>query len=213
MTLSITLVIIVVTVAISLYAFENKDIKYKLLFNPYSVVHQKKWYKTISHAFIHADLMHLGMNMYVLYLFGNIVEYFFLANYQFGITYYILLYVGGVLFATLPAFYKHSDNIHYNSLGASGAVSAVLFSAIVIAPQMKIGILFLPPSLSLPAVVFGPLYLFYEYYMGKRGRTNIAHDAHFAGALFGIFFTLILDFNYFIDNFIYQVTSLFNWLK
>lgn len=208
MTVSITLVIIIVTVIVSLYAFENPDVKYKLLFNPYSVVHQKKWYKVISHAFIHADFMHLFMNMYVLYLFGTLVEGFLLVNYRFGVAYYLVLYFGGILFASLPAFYKHSDNIHYNSLGASGAVSAVLFSTIVINPSMSLYLFFIP--IPIPAVVFGPLYLLYEYYMGKRGRTNIAHDAHFAGAVFGIFFTLILDFNYFINNFINQVSSIFN---
>ena len=207
MTLSITLVIIIVTVIVSLYAFENPDIKYKLLFNPHSVVHQKKWYKTITHGFIHADFIHLGLNMYVLYMFGNIVEHFFLTNFQFGVTYYLVLYIGGILFATLPAFYKHSDNVHYNSLGASGAVSAVLFSAILIHPEYT---LYLFAVIPIPAVVFGPLYLFYEYYMDKKGKTNIAHDAHFAGAVFGIIFTLILDFNYFINNFINQVSSLFN---
>lgn len=207
MTVSITLVIIIVTVIVSLYAFENPDVKYKLLFNPYSVVHQKKWYKVISHAFIHADFMHLFMNMYVLYMFGILVEGFLLVNYRFGIAYYLVLYFGGILFATLPALYKHSDNVHYNSLGASGAVSAVLFSAIVISPGET---LYLFAVIPIKAFVFGPLYLLYEYYMGKRGRTNIAHDAHFAGAVFGIFFTLILDFNYFINNFINQVSSIFN---
>jgi membrane associated rhomboid family serine protease len=208
MILSITLVIIIVTVIVSLYAFENGDVKYKLLFNPYSVIHQKKWYKTISHAFIHADFMHLFFNMYVLYLFGNLVEGVFLTNYRFGITYYIVLYFGGILFATIPAFYKHSDNVGYNSLGASGAVSAVLFATIVINPGMSLYLFFVP--IPIPAVVFGPLYLFYEYYMGKKGRTNIAHDAHFAGAVFGIIFTLILDFNYFINNFINQISLLIN---
>jgi membrane associated rhomboid family serine protease len=203
LTFTITLVIIIITVGVSFYALENTDVKHKLLFNPYSVAKQKQWYKAITHAFIHADFMHLFFNMYVLYIFGTYIESVFILRYETGVVYYLVLYIGGVLFATLPAFYKHANNHHYNSLGASGAVSAVLFSAIIINPTMTF-------YFSIPAFVFGPLYLLYEYYMGKRGRGNVAHDAHIAGAVFGIIFTLILDFNYFIDNFITQVSNLIN---
>ena len=129
MNLSITLIIVIITVVISLYASENYSIKNKFLLNPYNVFHHKEYYRIISHAFIHADFIHLGVNMYVFYSFGSMLEYTFLEIFgTIGTVYYIVLYIGGVIFASLLSLNKHKDNPNYNSLGASGAVSAVLFS-------------------------------------------------------------------------------------
>ncbi|PCJ00137.1 MAG: rhomboid family intramembrane serine protease [Flavobacteriales bacterium] len=210
MNLSITLIIIITTVAVSLYANGKPELYSKLLFNPYQVFHRKEWYRIFSHAFIHDNnnIFHLGFNMYVLYVFGNGsqgdgVEFELIEKMGgIGIFYFLLIYLGGVFVATIPALLKHRDNYNYNSVGASGAVSAVLFSMVAMHPiSSRMGIIFLP---MLPAIVFGVLYIAYEKYMEKRGGTNIAHDAHIWGAVFGFLFTLIFVPDAFV-NFISEV--------
>ena len=212
MSLTITLIIIIITVGVSLMANNNTGLYAKLIFNPYQVVHRKEWYRIISHGFIHdrESIFHLIFNMYVLYSFGNIAEQI-LGNVMgqgLGIAFYLILYFGGMLAASVPSIIKHKDNIHYNSLGASGAVSAVLFATIAFIPfQGGIGIMFIP--ISIPPLVFGVLYIAYEVYMGKRGGTNIAHDAHIWGAIFGFVFVLLFVPDAF-TNFVFQVKGLLN---
>ena len=192
MNLSITLIIIIITVAVSLSANGKPELYSKLLFNPYQVFHRKEWYRIFTHGLIHDNnnIFHLGFNMYVLYSFGNAVESILIHHLNgLGIIFYLLIYIGGMAVATIPSLIKHKDNYNYNSVGASGAVSAVLFSMIAFAPfSGGIGIMFIPYSI--PPLVFGVLYLLYEKYMQKRGGTNIAHDAHIWGAIFGFLFTL-----------------------
>lgn len=209
----ITYFILGITILVSLKAFEDDDFKRKLLLNPYDVVHYKKWYRVFTHAFIHADFMHLGFNMYVLYMFGvestsngGFSQYFLSLEPAFvqdfgikGYWYFFLLYVGGIFFSSIYAIYKHQDNPGYNSLGASGAVSAVIFGAVLLNPQAQMGLLFIP--FYIPAYIFGPLMLVFEYFMAKRGKSHIAHDAHIAGALFGIVFTIAINPNYIVKFF------------
>ncbi len=210
MSLSITLIIIIATVIVSLSANGKPEIYNKLVFNPYKVVHNKEWYRIFSHAFIHdkSNLLHLLFNMYVLYSFGELAETILINNLQgLGIVYYIVLYVGGIAMATIPAIIKHKNNYNYNSVGASGAVSAVLFATIAFIPfQGGIGIMFIP--ISIPPLVFGILYLAYEIYMDKKSSDNVAHDAHTWGAIFGFLFVLIFVPNAF-SNFVAQVMGLF----
>jgi len=201
----VTYIIIGVTAAISIWCFSNRELKYKLTFSPYSARHQKKWYNVVTHAFVHADYIHLGVNMYVLYSFGRIVDDTMVSGrYEneilvdlfggMGLFYFILLYIGGIIFATLPAFRKHADNPNYLAVGASGAVSAVLFASIMLEPitlgREGIYLLFIP--IKIQPVIFGILYLLYEAYMDKRGRDNVAHDAHFWGGVFGLLFIIIV---------------------
>ncbi len=209
--LSITLIIVIVTALISIGANSNPDLYSKLLFNPYQVVHRKEWYRIFTHGFIHdnQNIFHLIFNMYVLYSFGQVTEQIFNGVLgSLGVFYYLILYFGGMLAATIPALIKHKDNYLYNSVGASGAVSAVLFSVIAFMPfSGGIGILFIP--ISLPPIVFGILYLVYEFYMQKRGGTNIAHDAHIWGSVFGFLFTLIFVPKAFV-NFLAELLNLFS---
>lgn len=188
-----TYVIIAITVLISISAFNNRNLFYKFQYNPYQVYHSKQYYRIFSHALIHADWNHLIFNMLTLYFFGGYVESAF--KYYFdslGILIFILMYVLAILISSLKTLHKHKDNSWYNAVGASGAVSAVLFSFILFKPLGKIYIFFIP--IGIPAIVLGVAYLVYSAYMAKRNVDNIGHDAHFWGAVFGFAFPLIFDF-------------------
>ena len=187
-----TLIIVLITALVSFAAFSNADLKSKLIMNAYLVYHRKQWYRMISHGFIHADWMHLIFNMIALYSFGQLVEgnfrYFFGEGQ--GLFYYLIMYLGSIFIASIADLVKHKESHWFNSLGASGAVSAVLFSAIIIDPWISIGIF--PIPVPIPGIIFGPLFLIFSQYMSKRGGDNIGHDAHFYGALSGIVFTVLL---------------------
>lgn len=212
----ITYLLLAATILVSVKAFNENDLKRRLMFNPHDVVHYKKWYRCITHAFVHADTMHLVFNMMVLYMFavqwtpknalgGYSLEPALIAKYGAkGYLYFACLYLGGILFSTLLALRTHKDNPGYNSLGASGAVMAVVFGYIMMYPTAELGLLFIP--IGIPAYIFGPILLAVEYYLGKRGGSRIAHDAHFAGAIFGVIFMVIIDYNYLLD-FVNQITG------
>ena len=200
--MSITLVIIIVTGLVSYQAFNNQEIFYKLLHSPYSVLRNKEYSRLITHGFVHGNWPHLIFNMYVLWMFGKIVENTLEVNYVLGKIYFVLIYFGGMIFATLPSLKKHQNNPNYNSVGASGAVSALVFSSILMNPLMKMGLLFIP--VMIPAFIFGPLYLLAEYYLDKKNQSYIAHDAHIYGALFGLIATALIDYNILI-SFVYKV--------
>ncbi|MEZ4922469.1 MAG: rhomboid family intramembrane serine protease [Crocinitomicaceae bacterium] len=207
----ITYLLLAVTILISVMAFNNDALKWKLMYNPYNVVHNNEWYRSFTHAFIHANWMHLIFNMYVLYGFGVqsipggpykylSLEPKLIENYgPKGYLYFGCLYVGGILFSTLLSLRRNRDNIHYNSLGASGAVMSVLFAYVLVNPNAELSFFFFPYPI--PAYIIAPLILAMEYYMSKRGGTGIAHDAHFAGAVFGIIFMIIVDYHLLLDFF------------
>jgi membrane associated rhomboid family serine protease len=148
--------------------------------------------------------------MYVLYSFGSIVETILINELgALGIAYYLFIYIGGIAVASLPSLARHKDNYNYNAVGASGAVSAVLFAAIAFMPFTGgIGIIFLPFTIN--PLLFGVLYLAYEIYMDKRSNDNVAHDAHTWGAVFGFLFTLIFVPGAFM-NFIGQLMNALNF--
>jgi len=189
--MSVTLIIIIGTVIVSLLAFNNRELFRRLAFNAYDIKHFKNNYRFFSYALIHADWIHLFVNMMVLYSFGRTVEQYYEMLFGVkGIFYFILLYVGGVALSTLPSYGKHKDDYSYTAVGASGAVSAVVFSFIIFDPLNKLMIF--PIPIGIPAIIFGILYLVYSAYMGKKNIDNVGHDAHFWGAIFGFVFTIAL---------------------
>ncbi len=193
-----TLVIISITVLISFLAFGNRAIFDRLKFNAYLIHTNKEWHRFLTYGFVHADWMHLLVNMFVLYSFGQIVETIFVYHFMIrGYIYYFLLYIGGIAFSTLFDFGKHKNDYYYNAVGASGAVSSVVFSSIILYPAGKIFLFFIP--IGIPAPLFGIAYLAYAAYMAKRGTSNIGHNAHFWGAIFGIVFTIALDYHFLIS--------------
>jgi membrane associated rhomboid family serine protease len=189
--MTVTIIIVIITVIVSIIAFNNRDVFRRLAFNAYDIRHFKNTYRFLSYALIHADWMHLLINMLVLYSFGRIVEEYYGMYFGLkGVLYYILLYVGGTALSTLPSYGKHKDDYTYTAVGASGAVSAVVFASIIFAPLSKIYLF--PIPIGIPAILFGILYLFYSAYMGKKNIDNVGHDAHFWGAIFGFVFTIVL---------------------
>jgi len=197
--MTITFIIIIATSIISFNAFSNVVLFDRLKFNAYQIANSGEKWRFFSYALVHSGWMHLIINMYVLYSFGGVVEQTFNSFFgAIGSLYYILLYVGGVLFSTLFDFGKHKDDYYYNAVGASGAVAAVVFASILVYPS---GSLFIfPIPFPLPSWLFGIAFLVYSAYMGKRGSDNIGHFAHFWGAIFGIILTVILVPNV-IQNF------------
>lgn len=188
--MSITFIIILATAAVSIPAFNNRTLFYKLDFSPFIVEKNKEWYRFITHAFLHADWMHLIFNMLVLFFFGDVTQQHFEAYVGLkGIFYYIILYFGGIAIAVLPTYKKNKDNPSYHSVGASGAVSAVLFSSVIFSPSRSIC---LWGVLCFPGIVWAIIYLVYSYVQSKREGGYINHDAHFWGAIFGIVFTFLM---------------------
>lgn len=190
-----TIFIIITTSIISILAFYNDDIMRRSQLNPYEVYHKKQWHQIITHGFVHADWVHLFVNMFVLYSFGKAVENIFrqLANndiIQSATISYLLLYFIAMILATIPSILKNKNNHWYNSVGASGAVSAIIFTSIFFQPLHK---LYFFGILPIPGIVFGIIYLAYTHYMSRKNNDNINHDAHFVGAIFGFVFPLILD--------------------
>ena len=205
MTSPITFAIILITCIVSIISFNNSNVKKELILSPYKVLNEKKVWLLITHAFIHADYLHLFFNMYVLYMFGPYLELYFDYNASLGFISYILFYILSAIFATIPALYKNGNNPNYLSLGASGAVSAMVFAYIVLNPLRELGIILLP-GIWIPGFIFGILYLVAENYMSKKKYSNIAHDAHISGSLFGVFFILFFDLKN-ASNFIETIST------
>ncbi len=205
--MSISILILLITCAVSLVAFGNQMLLLKLRFNAYEIHKHKQVYRFLTYSLVHADTLHLFVNMYVLYSFGPWVEFFYKQFFlEKGNLFFVLLYLGAVFTSVIPAYEKHKNQIYYNAVGASGAISAIVFASILFDPLAPMGLLFLP--FHFPAVVFGLAYLVYSYYMAKKGNDNIGHDAHFFGALFGIMFTILLNKNIAL-NFYYQLLAWF----
>jgi membrane associated rhomboid family serine protease len=156
---------------------------------PYRVKREGQYGRFITSGFLHADYLHLFFNMFTLYFFGKNLE-FFLKDYELGgkIT-YLLLYFIALIVSDIPSFVKHKDDYGYRSLGASGAVSAVIFATIVFSPWSSI---YFYGAIKVSATVYAVLYIVYCVYMGKRGTGNINHDAHLWGSIFGLVFILIV---------------------
>jgi len=186
-----TILIILITCLVSIAAFSHPVIIEKLQFNAVKVFHKHEYYRLISQGFVHANWEHLIVNMIVLYSFGQATELYF--HYNFGEmanAYFIILYFGGMLFSNVYALIKHRNNNYYNAIGASGAVSSILFCTILFNPWSKI---YFFGVLPIPGIIFALLYLVYCGYMNKKGGDHIAHDAHLLGSLFGLIFPILMD--------------------
>ena len=185
----VTLMLIAVTLLVSWQAWERPRLLDRLILWPPAIDRQQQYDRLLTHGFIHADGMHLAFNMITLYSFGQAMEAHFGA--RIGPVGFLLFYLSAVVMAILPTYMRHRHDAGYRSLGASGAVSAVLFSSILLDPWSGIYLFFIP--IPIPAFVFAGLYVWYSIWMDKRGGDNVNHSAHLYGALYGVMFTLLLQ--------------------
>ncbi|MFY0626250.1 MAG: rhomboid family intramembrane serine protease [Reichenbachiella sp.] len=188
--MSITLIIIIATVLISMSAMKDPALQYKLIMNPVAVRHGQ-WYRMVTSGFIHSNWAHLGFNMITLFFFGQNVEHIFQAvKGSSGGIYFVAFYILSIIISDLVSVFKHKDNPRYNSLGASGGVSAIVFSSILFFPTESIC---LYGFICLPGFILGGIYIVYSYLKGQNLSDNVNHDAHLFGAVFGLVFSVMID--------------------
>ncbi len=183
-------IIIVVTALISYYALNNYPFFEKAAFRPYMIKHNREWWRWVTNGFIHIDYGHLFVNMLSLYFFGrNLLYYLEAVIGDLSSILFVIFYISAIAVSGIYSYVRHKDDFAYSAVGASGAVSAVIFSCILFDPFSKIYLYF---AIGIPSWIFGILYLVYEYYMGKKQLDNIGHDAHFSGAVYGLVFTIVI---------------------
>ena len=189
MGISLTTIIVAVTVVVSWLAFNNPRLTERLILWPPAIDRGKQYDRLVTHGFIHADWMHLAFNMITLWSFGSTMERFY--SEYIGALGYIAFYLSAIVVAILPTYMRHRHDPGYRSLGASGAVSAVLFAFILLDPWSGIYLFLIP--IPIPAFLFAALYVGYSIWMDKRGGDNVNHSAHLYGAAYGVMFTLIME--------------------
>lgn len=189
--MSLTLIVIILTVAISYTAWGKPGIYYGCMFNPYQIAQSNQYYRFLTAGFIHDGWVHLGFNMFTLYFFGKNVETIY--TYMLGPSgplVFLAMYLGAIIISDLPSFFKYKNFPGYNSLGASGGVSAAVFASILYMPLNDIC---LYGFICIPGFILGALYIIYSVYQGKSMSDNINHQAHLIGALFGLIFSVIIS--------------------
>ncbi|MCC7301955.1 MAG: rhomboid family intramembrane serine protease [Bacteroidia bacterium] len=199
MIIPLTYIIIGATILVSVKALSDRSLQYRFMLIPSQMSGGNGMYRLFSHALVHADYFHLFFNMFALFMFGRNADaggagvemnYALYFGVWKGALFYLLLYVGGIMVSAFPSYEKHKRNTGYMSLGASGAVSAVVFSYIVMDPLAGFGLLFIP--VSIPAWIFGAAYLAYSWYRAGRSADHIDHYAHFWGSVYGLIFTILI---------------------
>ena len=183
----VTFFLIGITCLVSWMAFNNRKLMDRLILWPPAIDKHRQYDRLVTYGFIHGDFMHLLFNMITLFFFGQQIEQ--LMARVMGVWVYPLFYLSALVVSILPTYLKNQKNPNYLSLGASGAVSAVLFAFVLLAPWSTIGVMFIP----MPAIVFAVLYVGYSIWMDRRGGDRINHSAHLAGAAYGVLFMAIRE--------------------
>ena len=194
----ITLGLIAVTALVSWLAFKDRRLVDRLILWPPAVSQRHQYWRLASYGLLHADLSHLLFNMITLFFFGRLIEQVMVQLTGSWLT-YPLFYLTALVVSILPSYLRNQSNRNYFSLGASGAVSAVLFAFILIQPWSLIFVFFIPA----PAILYAVFYVGYSIWMDRKGGDRINHSAHLAGAAFGVMFMLAMEprlFNVFIDQ-------------
>jgi membrane associated rhomboid family serine protease len=191
MHLSLTTILLLITCVVSIYVFTRPDLQERLMLNPYRVKRKGEWYRFISSGLIHQGWVHLLFNMFTFYFFGRWIERYFVIIHgqELGYFYFLLLYIGGIVVADIPTYLKYKDSPYYNSLGASGGVSAIIFAAIFYNPTEEVC---LYAFLCLPGFIWGGIYLAYSYFYDRQGSDSVNHSAHFYGALYGFLLAVLI---------------------
>lgn len=187
MTPVVTFALIVATVLVSWQAFERPRLMERLLLWPPAIGRQRQYERLVTHGFVHADWPHLLFNMITLYFFGRQIEA--VIAQRIGAVGYLLFYLSAIVVAIMPSYLKHRTDARYRSLGASGAVSAVLFAFVLLAPWETIYIFIVP----VPAIVYATGFVAYSFWADRRGGDNVNHVAHLAGAAYGVLFLFVME--------------------
>ena len=182
-----TLLLVGVTVLVSWMAFNNRRLIERLLLWPPAIDRQHQYDRLLTHGFVHADWQHLLFNMITLFFFGRVAEQ--VIGSMIGPVGFLLFYLSAIVIAILPTYLRHRHDTRYRSLGASGAVSAVLFAFILVQPWSLIFVFFLP----VPAIVYGAFFVGYSIWMDRQGGDNTNHNAHLSGAIYGVLFMLLME--------------------
>ncbi len=183
--LTVPMLVIASVVVVSVLAWIIKPLKRALILNPYLVVERLQVHRLLTAGWVHADATHLLFNLLTLYFFADQLLR------ALDPTRFLLLYVSAVVIAHVPTTIRHRKNPKYNSLGASGAVAAVMFGTILLYPKLKLGLMFLP--IPIPGIAYAIGYLAYSAWSSYRNRDGINHDAHFAGAIYGSLLTFAFE--------------------
>ena len=183
----LTLILIAVTVLVTWLAFNNPRLLDRLILWPPAIDRKHQYDRLLTHGFIHADWQHLLFNMITLFFFGRFAEQ--VISSMIGPVGFVLFYLSAIVIAILPTYLRHRHDVQYRSLGASGAVSAVLFAFILVQPWSLIFVFFLP----VPAILYGVFYVGYSFWMDRQGGDNTNHNAHLSGAIYGVLFMLLME--------------------
>lgn len=203
--MNITLALILITVIVSFWAWSNPSLMDNWVMNPYKAVRKHQYYRLLVSGFLHADMGHLFFNMFSFYIFGGLIEQVFTGLFgENGPIYLLLFYLAGIVISDIPTMLRYRNDPGYNSLGASGGVSAIIFAAILFAPLNK---LCLYGIICMPGFIFGILFLGYSFWASRRGVGYVNHDAHLYGALFGILL-MALIYPPVLSQFFFQIA---NW--
>ena len=195
--LTSTNIIVASTCLVSFLLMNSRKGKSALLFHPVTISRRRQWHRFITSGFIHADMMHLAINMFVLWSFGSAIEQIYYPHFfgELSTTKYLILYFGGIIVSSIPSYIRHKNDPSYAALGASGGVSAVVFAVIIFAPWDN---LYLYGIIAIPKILAGVGYLIYSWLKDKKSNDRIGHMAHFTGAVWGFLFTGFLNPDLFV---------------